>query len=71
MATNVVFTGGGGDRPLGVTVSETPDDVALQFRQAKGEAFPLHTDQGQSALVYVNPASIAYWREQRRGSAQF
>jgi hypothetical protein len=63
MPTRIVFAiQRAEDRPLAVRVSQGPDDVFSEWKDAKGLPFALERDRG-GGRVYINPATIAYWEE--------
>lgn len=61
MATRICFATTNGDRPLGVTVEEDPDQVReALYAAGGGHAFKL-TERGRGE-IYLNPRTITYWR---------
>ena len=63
MGTHITFsTPGKENKPLHIRVQEGPDDVLNAWTGASGSPFPLQLEQG-GTLVYVNPGTVAYWRE--------
>jgi hypothetical protein len=63
VATRITFLAARGDRPLGLGIQESPDQVFDAWRGSKG--FPFQgTEQGSGEKVWINPAGIAYWQEQ-------
>jgi hypothetical protein len=61
MGTIIYFAGAGGDERLHVHVAETAAEVFDRFNGAHDKPFALTPVDGDGPL-YVNPATIAFWR---------
>jgi hypothetical protein len=59
MACTITFVSAG-DHPLTVHVEQGADEVEVRIRE--GEPFSLN-ETGTGAVVHVNPAAVAFWKE--------
>ena len=63
MPTLINFAAGHGETPLGLAVEESPEEVAEALANAGGA--PVRLRQRSGDVVYVNPATVAFWQEAR------
>jgi hypothetical protein len=68
MPTVIYFIGSRGDQPLTLNVEEDPDQVMYAMNASADRPIPLERKGG--GKVYVQPATIAYWRQPGRASVQ-
>jgi hypothetical protein len=62
MATRIVFAASRGDSSLSVNVEEDSSEVYEAWTEAAGRPFKV-TDSLNSNVVWINPATVAYWEE--------
>lgn len=68
--STMIYFGAGGEQSLSVRVNEDPNEVFQKLNEAHGQPFALTPASGEGP-VYVNPATIAYWKLHGKGRVHF
>ncbi len=63
MATTIVFAAASGDQALSLRVEEDHEEVFKAWNRAGERVFSLTESGGSGSKVWINPATVAYWRE--------
>jgi hypothetical protein len=66
MPTTIIFAASRGDRPLSVSVEEDVSAVYAAWTAANGLPFALSRAGSVDEVIWVNPATVAFWRDASR-----